>query len=89
MDRMERKFYGVPVSISRFNPCRLLPLGNFKEYVYATKPQTLEGLRDQIEHVINDVPLATSIRYVALFDVIVGSVLWQVDILNMYGLKEV
>ena len=28
--------------------------------------------------------------HIALFDVIVGSVLWQkVDILNMYGLKEV
>ena len=29
-------------------------------------------------------------RYLSMFDVIVGSVLWQkVDILNMYGLKEV
>ena len=27
--------------------------------MYATKPQTLEELRDQIEHVINDIPLAT------------------------------
>ena len=29
-------------------------------------------------------------RYVTLFDIVVGRVLWQkVDILNMYGLKEV
>ena len=27
--------------------------------VFATKPQTLEELRDQIEYVINDIPLAT------------------------------
>ena len=49
----------VPASISRFNPSRLLPLGNFKEHMYSTKPQTLEELRDQIEHAINDILLAT------------------------------
>ena len=27
--------------------------------VYATNPQTLEELRDQIVHAINDIPLAT------------------------------
>ena len=27
--------------------------------MYATKPQTLEELRDQIEHVNNDIPLTT------------------------------
>ena len=27
--------------------------------VHVTKPQTLEELRDQIEHDINDIPLAT------------------------------
>ena len=60
-----------------------------KNTVYATKPQTLEELRDQIEYVINDIPLASR-RYVALFDVVVGSVLLQkLDILYMYGVKEV
>ena len=53
MDRTKRKCYGVPASISRFNHSRLLPSGNFKE------PQTLEELRDQIEHATNDIPLAT------------------------------
>ena len=28
----KRKCYGVPTSISRFNPSRLLPLGSFKEH---------------------------------------------------------
>ena len=27
--------------------------------VYATKPQKLDELRDQVEHAINDIPLAT------------------------------
>ena len=58
--------------------------------VYATKPQTLEELRDQIERVISDIPLATIQTVCRSFDVVVGSVLWQkVDILNRYGLKEV
>ena len=34
--------------------------GTLKNTVYATKPQTLEELRDQIEHAINDIPLATT-----------------------------
>ena len=60
--------------------------GTLNNTVYATKPQTLEELGDQIEHDINDIPLAT-IQTVCRS---VGSVLWQkVDILNMYGLKEV
>ena len=33
--------------------------GTLKNTVYVTKPQTLEELRDQIEHVINDIPLTT------------------------------
>ena len=42
-------------------PSRLLLLGNFKEHgvAYATKPQTLEELRDQIDHAITDIQLAT------------------------------
>ena len=35
MDRMKRKCYGVPSSISRFNPSRLLPLRTFKEHAGA------------------------------------------------------
>ncbi|KAJ4427534.1 hypothetical protein ANN_25182 [Periplaneta americana] len=33
--------------------------GALKDTVYATKPQTLEELRVQIEHTCNDIPLAT------------------------------
>ena len=33
--------------------------GTLNKMVYGTKTQTLEGLRDQIEHAINDIPLAT------------------------------
>ncbi|KAJ4439480.1 hypothetical protein ANN_07604 [Periplaneta americana] len=33
--------------------------GALKDTVYAKKPQTLEGLRVQIEHACNDIPLAT------------------------------
>ena len=33
--------------------------GTLKNTVYAIKPQTLEELRDQIEHAINYIPLAT------------------------------
>ena len=50
-------------------------LESLKNAVYATEPQTLEELRDQMEHAINDIPLAT-IQTDALFDVFVGSVLW-------------
>ena len=32
--------------------------GTLKNTVYATEPQTLEELRGQIEHAINDIPLA-------------------------------
>ena len=60
--------------------------------MYDTKPQTLEELRGQVEHAINDIPLTTiqNVLYVSLFDVVLRSVLWQkVDNLHMYGLKEV
>ena len=64
--------------------------GTLKNTVYATEPQTLEELREKIEHTINDIPLATIQTVCALFDVVVGSILWQkVDILNMYGFNEV
>ena len=33
--------------------------GTLKNTAHSTKPQTLEELRDQIEHAINDIPLAT------------------------------
>ena len=33
--------------------------GTLKNAAYAAKPQTLEELRDHIEHAINDIPLAT------------------------------
>ena len=49
MDRTKRKCYGFPASITRFN----------FSILYATKAQTLEELRDQIEHAINDIPSAT------------------------------
>ena len=41
--------------------CRLAHSGgrNFKEHVVATRPQTLDELRDQNEHAINDIPLVT------------------------------
>ena len=40
-------------------PLDLYLWGTLKNMVYATNPQTLEDLRDQIEHAINDIPLAT------------------------------
>ena len=65
--------------------------GTINNTVYATKSQTLEELRDQNEHAINDIPFATiqtecpSVRR----NCVVGSVLWQaVDILNMFVLKD-
>ena len=33
--------------------------GTLKNTVYTTKPQTLEELRDKIQHEINNIPLAT------------------------------
>ena len=33
--------------------------GTLKNMVYPTTPQSMEELRDQIEHAINDIPLAT------------------------------
>ena len=59
MDWTKTKCYGVPASISRFNLSRLLPLGNFKEHGARHKATTLEELRVQIEHDINDIPLVT------------------------------
>ena len=65
-------------------------LGPLKNAVYATKPQTLEELRDQIQNAFNNISLAKIHTYVvALFGVVVGSVLWQkVNILNMCGLRK-
>ena len=58
--------------------------------VYATKPKTLEELRDQIEHAINDTSLAiiqTVFRSVrCCFQ---ECMVAEVEILNMYGLKVV
>ena len=47
MDRTKRKCYEIPASIS------------LKNTVYATKPQALEEMTDQIEHAISDIPLTT------------------------------
>ena len=61
-----------------------------KNMVYATKPQTLEELGDQIEHDNNDTPLATiqtvcrSVRR-RCWDIMCQ----KLDILNMCGLKGV
>ena len=64
--------------------------GTLKNTVYATKPQTLEELRDQIEPAISDIPFARIQTVCSSVRLVVGSVLWQkVDILNMYGLKKV
>ena len=41
------------------NPLDFYLWETLKNTVYATKPQTLEELKDQIEHAINDIPLAT------------------------------
>ncbi|KAJ4446669.1 hypothetical protein ANN_13366 [Periplaneta americana] len=52
--------------------------GALKDTVYATKPQTLEELRVQIEHARNNIPLAT----IQLFKVCHGSlyaVMWLAD----------
>ena len=61
-----------------------------KNTMYATNPQTLEKLRDQIEHAINDIPLAT-IRTVCRS---VRRRCWECTVaegghLDVYGLKEV
>ena len=58
MSRMKRKCYGFFAIISRFNLCRVLLLGTLENIMYATKPLTLEELRDKIELAINDIPLA-------------------------------
>ena len=55
----KRKCYGVPDLISPISPIDVYLWGTLKNTVYATKPQTLEELRDRIEHAINDIPLAT------------------------------
>ena len=43
MDRRKRNCYGVPTSISRFNPSRLLPLVNFKEHSVRHKTTNTGG----------------------------------------------
>ena len=47
-------------------------MGNLNNTVYDTKSQTLEELRDNIEHAIRDSPLAIIQKVVTLFDVILG-----------------
>ena len=47
-----------------------------RNYVYTTKPQTLEEKRDQIEHAINDIPL-TTIQTVCRF---VGRRCWECSV---------
>ena len=44
---------------SDLTPLDLYTFGELEKIRYATKPQTLEELKDQIEHVINDFPLVT------------------------------
>ena len=52
VDRTKRKCYGVPASISRFNPSRLLPLGNFKVHGVRHKTTNTGGTAksDKIRH---------------------------------------
>ena len=67
LDRtFNERWMGRKGSATEFPPRSpdLIPLdfylwGTLKNTVYATKPQTLEELRNQIEHVINDIPIAT------------------------------
>ena len=76
MDRTKRKCYeGLPSSPD-LTPLDFHLWRTSKNMVYATEHKHWRN---------------REIRwYVALFDVVVGSALWQkVDILNMYGLKEV
>ena len=67
LDRpFNQRWIGRSESASEFPPRSpdLTPLGFYfwkalKNTAYASKPQTLEELRDQIEHAINDIPLET------------------------------
>ena len=59
MDRTNRKCYGVPARSPNVTPLDFYLWGTLNNTVYATKPQTLEDLINQIEHAINDIPLAT------------------------------
>ena len=56
IDKTKKGRYGVPTSISRFNPSRLIPLENLKERDVGQKPQTLEVLRDRTEHAFTYIP---------------------------------
>ena len=59
MDRTKRKCYGVPPRSPDLTPLDFYFCETLKNNVYGTKLQTLEELRDQIEHAINDIPLVT------------------------------
>ena len=77
----------VPPRSPDLTPLDFYLWGTLKNAVYSTKPQSLEELRDQIEHSINDIPLAT-------IQTVCRSVRCRcrectVVILNMHGLKEV
>ncbi|KAJ4429261.1 hypothetical protein ANN_26264 [Periplaneta americana] len=58
MARAKRKCCGVPSRFPDLIPPDFYLWGVLKNTVYATKPQTLEELRVQIEHACNDIPLA-------------------------------
>ena len=60
MDRTKGKCYRVsPPRSPDLTPPDFYLWGTLKNTVYATKTQTLEELRDQIEHAIHDISLAT------------------------------
>ena len=90
MDNAKRNCYVVHASISNLILLDFYLWESLKNAMYATKPQTFEELRDQIEHAINDIPLAT-------IQTVFRSVrrrCWEctvqkVDIFNVYGLNEV
>ena len=49
----------LPPRSPDLTPLYLYLWGTLKNTAYATKPKTLEELGDQIEHAINEFPLAT------------------------------
>ena len=56
-----------------------------KNAMYATKPQTLEELRDKIERAINNIPFVIIQMLYIFWEYTVQ----KLDILNMYRLKGV
>ena len=59
IDRIKRTAMEFPPLFPDLIPLDFYLWGTLKNTAYATKPQTLEELRDQIEHGINDIPLET------------------------------